>query len=76
MGKTVTVSAKIDESVKKKMDELGISPSEVIKRALETQIQQKEWENIERGLDEIRPLLKKVGKKEWVRSIREDRDSH
>jgi len=70
----VTVSAKISKELKRKMDELGISPSEVIRRALEEEVRRKTRELLRMRLEEVSSILSKVGKEEWVRTIRETRE--
>ena len=74
MTEMVTVSAKIPKEKKEKMDELGISPSEVFKKAVDREIEEKEREKVIHKLDEARPILMKTSKEEWVRAIRESRD--
>jgi len=74
MGKMITISAKISEDLKRKIDELGISPSEVIRRALEEEVRRRTRELLKERLKEVSSILSKVGKEEWVKSIRETRE--
>jgi len=74
MGKMITISAKISEDLKRKIDELGISPSEVIRRALEEEVRRRTRELLKERLEEVSSILSKVGKEEWVKSIRETRE--
>jgi metal-responsive CopG/Arc/MetJ family transcriptional regulator len=74
MTEMATVSAKIPKEMKDKMDELGISPSELFKKAAKREIEEKEWEKTIHKLDEARPILLKTSKEEWVKAIRESRD--
>ena len=46
MGKLVTVSAKIDEELKRKVDELGVNISAVVRRALEDEVKERELQGI------------------------------
>jgi len=46
MGKLITVSAKIDEDLKRKVDELGVSISALVRRALEDEIKARELQRI------------------------------
>jgi len=46
MGKLITVSAKIDEDLKRKVDELGMSISALVRRALEDEIKARELQRI------------------------------
>ncbi|RLG52780.1 MAG: hypothetical protein DRO00_05085 [Thermoproteota archaeon] len=68
------MSAKISEDLKRKIDELGISPSEVIRRALEEEVRRRTRELLKERLEEVSSILSKVGKEEWVKSIRETRE--
>ena len=74
LGSSVTVSAKIDRELKEKMLKLGLSPSEVIKRAIEAEVREREWEDALKGLEKVRPIVQKVGTKGWVTAIRESRE--
>ncbi len=74
MPEMATVSAKIPKEMKDKLDELGISPSELFKKAAKREIEEKEWEKVIHKLDEARPILLKTSREEWVKAIRESRD--
>ncbi len=74
MGKMITVSAKISEDLKRKIDELGISPSEVIRRALEEEVRRKRRELLKKRLEEVSSILSKVEREEWIKAIREARE--
>jgi antitoxin component of RelBE/YafQ-DinJ toxin-antitoxin module len=74
MTEMATISAKIPKETKKKMEELGISPSEVFRKAIDREIEEREWALVIHKLDEARPILMKTSKEEWVRAIRESRD--
>lgn len=75
MGKIVTVSAKISEELKQKMDELNIKASKIIRKAIEDEVKRKEVEKLKEMLEEAEPILAKLSVERVVRSIREDRDS-
>lgn len=74
MTKQATVSAKIDVELRKKLKELGIKPSEVIKKALEKEVEERlklqPYEKVEKASD----IIRKVGMEGWVKAIRESRD--
>ena len=74
MRKYATVSAKIDVELKKKMDELGISPSEAIRRALEQEVDRRMMEQLRGRIEKASVILSKVSRDVWVRTIRESRD--
>ena len=75
MGKLVTVSAKVPEELKQKMEELSIRPSEIIRKAIEEEVYLREVEKIKEMLEEAEPILAKLSVERAVRSIREDRGS-
>jgi antitoxin component of RelBE/YafQ-DinJ toxin-antitoxin module len=74
MTATVTVSAKIDVNLRKKLDELGIKPSETIRRALEREVEIKLKEKLNKEIDEVSAILTKVSKDDWMKAIRESRE--
>jgi len=74
MKKYATVSAKIDVELKKKMDELGISPSEAIRRALEHEVDRRMMELLRGRIEKASVVLSKVSRDAWVKAIRESRD--
>jgi len=74
LTKTVTVSAKIDVDLRRKMAELGIKPSEAIRRALHEEVEKKMRERLRERLEKAGAILSKVGREEWVKAVRESRD--
>ena len=74
MGSQVTVSAKIDETLRKKMTELGIKPSTVIKRALMKEVREKEKEKLSMEASRASVILRKVSEAEWTEAVRKGRD--
>jgi antitoxin component of RelBE/YafQ-DinJ toxin-antitoxin module len=72
--KYVTVSAKIDAELRKQLNELGIRPSEAIRRSLEREIEEKMRERLRQKIEDASAILSKVGKEAWVKAIRESRD--
>ena len=74
MTKTVTVSAKIDAELRRKLAELGIKPSEAIRRALEREVEERTREKLQEMIENASVILSKVDREDWVKSIRESRD--
>jgi len=70
----VTVSAKIDVELRRRLAELGIKPSEAIRRALEKEVEEKMRERLYEMIENASPILSKVGKEAWVKAVRESRD--
>ena len=75
MGKYITVSVKIPVEVKKRLEELGIKPSQLLKKAIKDEIKRREMMKIQDEIREMRNILNKFTIDEIVESIREDRDS-
>ena len=73
MGYT-TVSAKIPREIKEKLDEYGIKPSEVIRRAIYEEIKKAELRKLKKRAALIRPIIEKLPGKDVAESIREDRE--
>jgi cytidylate kinase len=74
LGETVTVSAKIDVRLRRKLDELGIKPSEAIRKALEREVEEKTREKLLKDVDEASSILSKISGEDWAKAIRESRD--
>jgi predicted Holliday junction resolvase-like endonuclease len=74
VGAQVTVSAKIDRELRKKMTYLGIKPSVVIKRALEDEVREKSTMKVLAEAAKASEILKKVSEENWTDSIRKSRD--
>ncbi len=73
MGRYVTVSAKARESCWRRR--LGISFSEVLRRALEEEVRRRKLMLLEERLREMRGTLAKIDVDEVVRATREDREA-
>lgn len=69
-----TVSAKIPREIKKKLDEFGIRPSEVIRRALNEEIKEAELRGLKKEAEAVKPILAKISSEVVEKSIREDRE--
>ncbi len=74
MTRYVTVSAKIPEEFKRRIDELGINISRVIRRSLEEEVRRREEERLRKIAGEVGMILRKIPEGEITRLIREDRD--
>jgi len=72
--KYVTVSAKIDRELHRKLKRYGIPISMVIKRALEEEVQRKEEEELRNTLGEMQRILKKIPQDELIQAIRSSRE--
>ena len=70
----MTVSAKIDKELRRKMAQLGIKPSQVIKRALEEEVRERSAKNILAEAVKAAKILKKVSEEDWTDSVRKSRD--
>ena len=74
MVKYVTVSAKIDVELRKKLAELGIKPSETIRKSLEKEVEERMRQQLYRKAEKASKIILKVGKNAWVKAIRESRE--
>jgi len=74
LTKTVTVSAKITVELRRKLAELGVKPSEAIRRALEREVEERTREKLQATIENASAILSKVDREDWVKSVRESRD--
>ena len=74
MVKYKTISVKIPVELKEKIDKYGISPSRLLREALEKEVLRREADEINKELSKIRDILKRFSLDEVVESIREDRE--
>ena len=61
-------------TLRKKLAELGIKPSEAIRRALEREVEEKMRAKLQKEVEATSTILSKVSEKDWVKTIRESRD--
>ena len=71
----VTVSAKIDIDLRRKLDELGIKPSEVIRRALKREVEERTKRMLYEKAERASKIIHRVGSEAWVKAIRETRET-
>ena len=74
MTKQVTVSARIDVELRRKLKELGIRPSEVIKKALEREVEERLKLQLYRKVERASEIIRRVGRDALIKAIRESRD--
>ena len=74
MVKYITVSAKIDVELRKKLAELGIKPSETIRKSLEKEVEKRMKEQLYKKAEEASKIILKVGKNAWIKAVRETRE--
>lgn len=74
MAKVVTVSAKVEKSLKEKLDRYGVSVSKIVRTALEEEVRRIERENLEKRLAETSTILRKVEPTVIVEAIRMSRE--
>jgi len=75
LSKYVTVSVKIPREIKEKLEELGIKPSQILKKAIAEELRRREIEDLKRLVNETKPILNKISIEYAVKSIREDREN-
>lgn len=69
-----TVSAKIEKSKKEEMEQLGISPSDIIKKAVDDAIRERKRQKLIKEMNEAGKLIRNIPRESWVQAIRESRD--
>jgi len=70
------VSAKVPEELKKKLHELNVNTSQLVRKALEEEIKRKKEEKLKTQASKASRLLKKIPSAEITRVIRETRDEN
>ncbi len=70
----VTVSAKIPRSLRRKLEEYGISPSKVIKKALEDAVKEAELRTIEKELARLDHIISRISVEDVLIGIRIERE--
>jgi len=70
---SVVVSARVPKELKEELKRYGVNISEVIRRALEEELQRIKEERAKEALKRAAEILKKIPEDEIVRFIREDR---
>jgi len=70
----VTVSAKITVDLRKKLAELGVKPSEVIKKALEKEVEERTRNMLYEKVERASHIISKVEREAWIKAVRESRD--
>ncbi len=75
MSRFVTVSTKVRKELKEEAERLGIKISEVLRRALEEEVQRRKLRELEGRLEEMSDVLDRIQVDRITKSIREDRES-
>jgi len=70
----VTISAKVEEELKKKLQAYGVSLSGVVRKALQDELKRIEEEELKRCLAEASVILKGVEPERIVEVIRRSRE--
>jgi len=74
LKKYVTVSAKIDVELRRKLAKLGIKPSEIIRKALEKEVEERMKRQLYKKIGEASKIIAKVERDEWIKATRESRE--
>jgi len=74
LGNLVTVTAKIPEELRKRLEGLDVNVSGLIREVLEREVERMEMERLRRMAGEAGKILRKVPPEELVRVIRESRE--
>ena len=76
MSKTKTVSVKISPDIKDKIEKYHINTSEILRTALENEIQRIEIHELKNKINHIQDALQKIDMNDVIKIIREDRETH
>lgn len=68
------MSAKIPAELREQMAELGISPTEAIRKALKQEVERKMRQQLFQKIEKASPIISKVSQEAWVKAVRESRD--
>ncbi|BCU66786.1 VapB-type antitoxin [Sulfolobales archaeon HS-7] len=68
------ISVRVRRELKRRAEELGLNVREVIERALEDAISQKEKDELRDTATKIKELMKDVREEDWITAVREDRN--
>jgi len=71
---SVVLSVRVRKELKEKAEQLGINIKDVVEKALEDAIKEKEKEEINDIARKIKELMKDISEEEWVEAIREERN--
>ena len=75
MGSQVTVSAKIPSELKKKLNDLGVNVSGLMREALQSEVKRLERERLRKLAQDAGAILQKIPEDEIVQSVRASRDN-
>ena len=75
MAMEETVCAKVPSELKKKLTNLGVNVSKVIRESLQSEVDRLEKERINKFAKEVSAILKKIPPEEFTESIRATRDN-
>jgi post-segregation antitoxin (ccd killing protein) len=74
MGRYVTVSAKVPKELKKRLRELNINISQLVRSAIEEEVRRREEQALRELAGEVSQLLRKIPPTEITKVIRETRE--
>ena len=75
MSMEETVCAKVPAELKKKLSNLGVNISQVIRESLQEEVKRLEKEKLNKLTKEVSLILKKIPPEEFAESIRVTRNS-
>jgi post-segregation antitoxin (ccd killing protein) len=75
VGSTVILSVRVRRELKERAEQLGINIREIVEKALERAIEERERDRLKEISNELKNLIGDISEEEWVRVIREVRDA-
>ncbi len=73
--KQVTITARIPEELKKKLGELGVNVSGMVRQSLENELNRLEMERLQNRAENAAQILERIPSDEIVEAIRAGRES-
>lgn len=71
----VNITVRISKRLKEELKKYGIRVSEVVRRALEEEVEKRRVEELENAAEKLGEFFSKIGEEEVVKSIKEARRS-
>ena len=74
MSNQITVTAKIPPELKEKLTKLGVNVSELVREALQCEVERLERDRLRKLAEEAGEILQKIPVEEFVEAVRASRE--
>ncbi len=75
MTKQVTITARIPEELKKRLTELGVNLSSLVRQSLEKELKRLEMQRLQERAEDAAHILERIPADEIIEAIRAGRES-